>query len=214
MARVAAPTDDDEGNSVMTEYVATRWYRAPEVILSWNHYSKAIDVWSVGCVLAELLLGRPLFPGTDYVNQIDCIANLIGTPSYEHLMAIPNEDARRYVQSLGYKAPMPWSQILPGVEADAIDLLSRTLTWDASSRITVDEALVHPFVAAHHCPEDEPTCTPFNFEFENYELSKEVYQNLVTHEMLAFHPELANAPYLLHPETTGNEDDSNNMMTS
>jgi serine/threonine protein kinase len=191
MARVAAPTDDEEGNSVMTEYVATRWYRAPEVILSWNHYSKAIDVWSLGCILAELLLGRPLFPGTDYVNQIDCIANLIGTPSQEHLMAIPNDDARRYVQSLGYKPPVPWAQILPGVEDDAIDILSRMLTWDAASRITVDEALAHPFVAEHSSPQDEPDCPPFDFDFENYELSKEVYQNLIWQEMVAFHPEYA-----------------------
>ena len=190
MSRVAAPTDDEEGNSVMTEYVATRWYRAPEVILSWNHYSKAIDVWSVGCILAELLLGRVLFPGTDYVNQIDCIANLLGTPSPEHLMAIPNEDARRYVQSLGFKAPMPWPQILQGVEPDAIDLLSRMLTWDAASRITVDEALAHPFVSAHHSPDDEPDCAPFDFDFENFELSKEVLQDLIYQEMLAFHPEL------------------------
>lgn len=192
MSRVAAPTDDEEGNSVMTEYVATRWYRAPEVILAWNHYSKAIDVWSVGCILAELLLGRPLFPGTDYVNQIDCIANLIGTPSYEHLMSIPNEDARRYVQSLGYKPPMAWNQILPGIEADAIDLLSRMLTWDAAARITVEEALSHPFVAAHHSPEDEPYCPPFDFEFENgAEHSKEDLQMLIWNEMVAFHPEYA-----------------------
>lgn len=193
MARVAAPTDDEEGNSVMTEYVATRWYRAPEVILSWNHYSKAIDVWSVGCILAELLLGKPIFPGTDYVNQIDCIANLIGTPSQEHLMAIPSEDARRYVQSLGYKPPIPWSQIMPpGVDADALDLLSRTLTWDTSSRITVEEALAHPFVQDNHQQNDESDdCpAPFDFDFENYELTKEVYQDLIYQEMLAFHPEL------------------------
>ena len=195
MARVAAPTDDEEGNSVMTEYVATRWYRAPEVILSWNHYSKAIDVWSVGCILAELLLGKPLFPGTDYVNQIDCIANLIGTPSHEHLMAIPNEDARRYVQSLGYKPPMAWEQIFPpGTDTDAIDLLARMLTWDAASRITVEEALAHPFITSDHPTTEEPDCpAPFDFDFENYELSKEVLQDLIYQEMLAFHPELAPA---------------------
>jgi len=94
LSRVAAP-GAEEGMGMMTEYVATRWYRAPEVILYWNHYSKAIDIWSVGCVFAELLGRQPLFPGGDYIHQIRCIADIIGTPSEEDLQTIQNEDARR-----------------------------------------------------------------------------------------------------------------------
>lgn len=190
MSRVAAPSDDDEGNSIMTEYVATRWYRAPEVILSWNHYSKAIDVWSVGCILGELLLGRPLFPGTDYVNQIDCIANLIGTPNKEHLLTIPNEDAKKYVLSLGYKPSIPFSVVFPGLELEAIDFLNKILTWDSSHRISVEECLSHPFLSSHHSDQNEPLCKSFNFDFENSQLDKEIYQNLIWKEILSFHPEL------------------------
>lgn len=191
MSRVAAPSDDEEGNSIMTEYVATRWYRAPEVILSWNHYSKAVDVWSVGCTFAELLNGIPLFPGTDYIHQINCIADIIGTPTQSDLDSIQNENAKRYVLSLGYKPSLDLSTIFSDAPAEAIDLLSRMLTWDSSKRITVDEALAHPFLKDHICSdEEEPTCPPFNFEFEHYDLDQDDFKMLIYQETLHFRPEL------------------------
>ena len=81
LARVAHPEENHAG--FMTEYVATRWYRAPEIMLSWKEYTKAIDVWSVGCIFAELLGRKPLFPGKDYVRRAtgtntSCVAPLIG----------------------------------------------------------------------------------------------------------------------------------------
>lgn len=62
----------------MTEYVATRWYRAPEIMLTFKQYTKAIDVWSVGCILAEMLSGKPLFPGRDYHHQLTLILDVLG----------------------------------------------------------------------------------------------------------------------------------------
>ena len=70
---------------VLTDYIATRWYRAPEVLLSWKNYSTAIDVWSVGCILAELLVKAPLFPGADQEEQIQMIIDLIGYPTNSEL---------------------------------------------------------------------------------------------------------------------------------
>jgi serine/threonine protein kinase len=69
----------------MTDYVATRWYRAPEVLLSYKKYSSAMDVWSVGIIFAELLLRRPLLPGTDALNQLDRTLKLIGYPTEEEI---------------------------------------------------------------------------------------------------------------------------------
>ena len=69
LARSAASQEDNSG--FMTEYVATRWYRAPEIMLTFKEYTKAIDVWSVGCILAEMLSGKPLFPGKDCTSQRD-----------------------------------------------------------------------------------------------------------------------------------------------
>merc|ERR1711916_274853 len=75
LARVADPEESHAG--FLTEYVATRWYRAPEVMLSWKNYTKAIDVWAVGCILAELLGRRPLFPGRDYLHQVGLILDVL-----------------------------------------------------------------------------------------------------------------------------------------
>jgi len=68
----------DASSSFLTEYVATRWYRAPEIMLTFKEYTKAIDIWSVGCVLAEMLSGKPLFPGRDYHHQLSLILNVLG----------------------------------------------------------------------------------------------------------------------------------------
>lgn len=77
LARSAASTDDNSG--FMTEYVATRWYRAPEIMLTFKEYTKAIDVWSVGCILAEMLSGKPLFPGKDCMYQLDPLPKAVLT---------------------------------------------------------------------------------------------------------------------------------------
>lgn len=75
----------------MTEYVVTRWYRAPELLLSCSDYTSAIDVWSVGCIFAEVLRRKPLFPGKDYVNQLNLIVSTIGSPSPEDLQFIKSD---------------------------------------------------------------------------------------------------------------------------
>ena len=64
-----------------TEYVVTRWYRAPEVILNASEYSKAVDIWSVGCIMAELFGRQPLFPGEDFLDQVQRIISVLGTPT-------------------------------------------------------------------------------------------------------------------------------------
>jgi serine/threonine protein kinase len=190
LSRVAAPTTEEGGTGMMTEYVATRWYRAPEVILSWNHYSKAIDMWSIGCIFAELLARRPLFRGGDYIHQVRCILDIIGSPSEEDLASIQNDDARRFVYSLGYKPKVPLRQLFPQVPPDALDLLDRMLIFHPAKRISVEDALAHPYFASLHDPNDEPTCAAFNFDFENYDLSRDVYRDLIWQEILNFHPEL------------------------
>ncbi|RKP23198.1 mitogen activated protein kinase [Syncephalis pseudoplumigaleata] len=84
----SANFDEENNAGFMTEYVATRWYRAPEIMLTFKEYTKAIDVWSVGCILAEMLSGRPLFPGRDYHHQLTLILDVLGTPTMEDFYAI------------------------------------------------------------------------------------------------------------------------------
>jgi len=90
--------DPEENAGYMTEYVATRWYRAPEIMLSFQSYTKAIDVWSVGCILAELLGGKPFFKGRDYVDQLNQILHYLGTPNEETLSRIGSPRAQDYVR--------------------------------------------------------------------------------------------------------------------
>ena len=72
---------DTTTQPILTDYVATRWYRAPEILLGSNKYTKSADMWSVGCILAELLLGKPVFPGTSTLNQLDRVLEVTGRPS-------------------------------------------------------------------------------------------------------------------------------------
>ena len=73
-------------NAILTDYITTRWYRAPEVMTSWKEYTTAIDVWATGCIFAEMLLGKPLFPGQDEAQQIELILATLGNEAEEQLM--------------------------------------------------------------------------------------------------------------------------------
>ncbi|AOA63577.1 Serine/threonine MAP kinase [Komagataella phaffii CBS 7435] len=160
-------SDAEKNAGFLTEYVATRWYRAPEIILSFQTYTKAIDIWSVGCILAELLGGRPIFRGRDYVDQLNLILSTLGTVSEETLQSIRSERAQDYVRSLPFMPKIPFSQLFPGANPEAIDLLDRMLTVDPTHRITVTEALEHPYLKVWHDPNDEPVCSSkFDFSFE------------------------------------------------
>uniref|UniRef100_A0A3Q1H537 mitogen-activated protein kinase n=1 Tax=Acanthochromis polyacanthus TaxID=80966 RepID=A0A3Q1H537_9TELE len=89
-----------QADSEMTGYVVTRWYRAPEVILSWMHYTQTVDIWSVGCIMAEMLQGKPLLKGSDHLDQLTEIMKLTGTPTQEFISKLDSEDAKSYIRSL------------------------------------------------------------------------------------------------------------------
>jgi len=192
LARVAHPEENHAG--FMTEYVATRWYRAPEIMLSWKEYTKAIDVWSVGCIFAELLGRKALFPGKDYIHQLNLITDVIGTPDAEDIDSIESEKAQRYISSLPIKPPIPPERIYPNANPEAIRLLQKMLVFSPTKRITVEDALAHPYLASLHDPSDEPLAhAEFSFDFERMPCTKQVLRDLVLKEMLAFHPGFASS---------------------
>ncbi|KDQ61759.1 hypothetical protein JAAARDRAFT_521210 [Jaapia argillacea MUCL 33604] len=153
----------DENSTQMTEYVATRWYRAPELMLAFRRYDTAIDVWSIGCIFAELMLGKPLFKGKDYVDQLNKILEVLGSPDDKVVTRIANERAQNYVRSLPFKKAIPFRKLIPMADPQALDLLSRMLAFDPAQRIRVPEALEHPWLASYHDIDDEPDC-PVKFE--------------------------------------------------
>ncbi|KAJ6621371.1 kinase-like domain-containing protein [Mycena sp. CBHHK59/15] len=150
-----------ENASHLTEYVATRWYRAPEIMLGFREYDSAIDVWSIGCILAELLSSQPLFKGKDYVDQLKKILDVLGSPEETVLQKIASEKARTYVRSLPISKKRPFAKVLPTADLQAIELLSHMLTFDPDQRFTVAEALEHPWLSGYHEPEEEPDCETF-----------------------------------------------------
>jgi serine/threonine protein kinase len=154
----------------LTHYVVTRWYRAPELLVENDEYGKAIDMWSVGCILGEILGRRVLFRGRDYLDQLKKVIDIIGTPNSEEMHFIQNEDCKRAIARWGRSRRKPWSTIYPNAEQEALNLLDRLLTWDPEKRITVDEALRHPYIQEYSNPGREPNCpTSFNFDFEMHQ---------------------------------------------
>jgi len=172
----------------MTEYVATRWYRAPEVMLTFKEYTRAIDVWSVGCVLAEMLSGRPLFPGRDYHHQLSLILETLGTPSIDDFYAINSQRSREYIRALPFRRKKSFSQMFPNANPLAIDLMEKCLAFSPKRRLDVSEALQHPYLQPYHDAEDEPTAEPLDptfFDFDIGEpLSKEQLKELIYNEII------------------------------
>lgn len=177
-----------------TDYVATRWYRAPELCGSFfSKYTPAIDIWSIGCIFAELLTGRPLIPGKNVVHQLDLITDLLGSPSSETLSRIRNEKARRYLSCMRKKHPVPFSQKFPSADPLALRLLGRLLAFDPKDRPTAEEALADPYFASLANAEREPSRHPISkleFEFERRKLTKDDVRDLIYREILEYHPQM------------------------
>lgn len=202
------------GSMLLTEYVVTRWYRAPEIMLACNEYSKPVDVWSMGCIFAELILRKPYFPGDDYIDQVrvdrnvSSIVLLFHSPSLtlqfpqltiiaeklgklpEHDMDfITSEKAKRFMRKLPDKTPASFARQFPGTPRNALDLIRRMLHIHPKKRITVDDALAHPFFSQLHSPQDEPSApTPFDFSFEKEKLTRMRLKELIWREVGQFRP--------------------------
>lgn len=129
---------DDESAPVMTEYVATRWYRAPEIVLGSNQYSKAVDMWSVGCILGELIIGKAIFPGKSTLNQIELILDLLGRPTAEEIESMGAPSDYAILNSLPGKQKYSFSKFFKGASKDALDFLRKTLEFNPNKRLTVE----------------------------------------------------------------------------
>eukprot|EP01016_Furgasonia_blochmanni_P040233 TRINITY_DN510_c0_g6_i1.p1 TRINITY_DN510_c0_g6~~TRINITY_DN510_c0_g6_i1.p1 ORF type:complete len:492 (-),score=136.14 TRINITY_DN510_c0_g6_i1:154-1629(-) len=162
----------------LTGHVVTRWYRAPELILLEKDYTFAIDMWSLGCIFAELLnmikenaatyLDRsPLFPGSSCFplspdhnvtskrggfpfnsdDQLNVIFSVLGTPATDEFDFVTDEKAIEYLKTFPPSKRVDFSTIYPAATLEAIDFLNRTLQFNPKKRLTVEEALAHPFLA-------------------------------------------------------------------
>ncbi len=187
----AEPNGGETG--FMTEYVATRWYRAPEIMLTFKQYTKAIDVWAVGTILAEMLTGRPLFPGRDYHHQLSLILDVLGTPTLEEFYAINSRRSRDYIRALPFRKKKDFAKLFPMASPEALDFLHKTLTFDPKKRMTVEQALAHPYLTAYHDPDDEPVAPSlppdfFSFDLEKASITKEELRAELWQQIQEFQP--------------------------
>jgi len=192
LARVNFPSEEFRA-CPMTEYVCTRWYRAPEVLCSWTNYGKAIDIWSVGCIFAEMMRRKPLFPGKNTQHQLQLVIACLGMPDQECLQKIPNSKCRKFIETLQITGSRSLADMLTSASQDAFDLLTKSLKFSPDKRIVVADALQHPYLAQLHCPEDEPVRASLDksdFEFERRKITTEVLREELFLEALRYHPQL------------------------
>ena len=136
-------------------------------------------MWSMGCILAELLLGKPVFPGTSTLNQLDRVMEVTGRPSADDIDAINSPLAQTMLESLPPSKARRLRDMFPTASDDALDLLKSLLQFNPNKRLTAEQALRHPYVAQFHNPEDEPNCNrKINIPIEdNQKFSIREYRN-------------------------------------
>eukprot|EP00992_Anisonema_acinus_P005483 TRINITY_DN18224_c0_g1_i1.p1 TRINITY_DN18224_c0_g1~~TRINITY_DN18224_c0_g1_i1.p1 ORF type:complete len:381 (-),score=66.69 TRINITY_DN18224_c0_g1_i1:139-1281(-) len=184
--------------SGMTRHVTSQWYRAPEVLLDMAAkpdddpnaatavYDVSMDIWSTGCILAEMMLRRPVFRGrANTMSQIDQIFDILGTPA-------PSPDLPAHIndflkQRQASRMPgRPWDEVLEGnFEASEKDMVAKMLMFNSEHRITVNDALTHPYLKDFHDPSDEPTANIFTFPSVDKDPSLALCR-----QFAEFHPEV------------------------
>lgn len=160
----------------MTEYVVTRWYRCPELLLSPNRpYNEAIDLWSIGCILAELLRRKPLFPGKSHANQVQLIFEVLGYSNVRELGFPISAEAAAFLDKRCRFRKQPLSKVIPDASPDALHLLESLLELCPDNRPTAAEALEFSFLDGAEVLHDysrsylsKPSSDFFDFEKEKY----------------------------------------------
>lgn len=160
-------TAGDDVNHELTDYVITRWYRPPELLLM-TGYNHSADLWSIGCIMGEMILRKPLFPGRDYLNQLALITEVVELPSNETLRAmVPHggSEGIRFVAQQATKtsgtahermcAKLNVNEGAPPVVQNAVNLIEKLLLFSPSQRMTAAEAIRHPFFVKHYKKSDE-----------------------------------------------------------
>ncbi|XP_006619718.1 mitogen-activated protein kinase 15-like isoform X1 [Apis dorsata] len=160
LARSVTQIGEGDGETAsdptLTDYVATRWYRAPEILVASKRYTKGIDMWSLGCILGEMLLGKPLFPGSSTINQVERIMATLPPPTREDLISVSAGYGTNLLEKTPNAPRRSLKELLPEVSEKALSLISNLIVFNPNHRLTAVEALEHPYVADFHRRSNEP----------------------------------------------------------
>ncbi|OMH85628.1 Glycogen synthase kinase-3 beta [Zancudomyces culisetae] len=163
-------------------YICSRYYRAPELIFGATNYTGRIDIWSSGCVMAELLLGQPLFPGESGIDQLVEIIKVLGTPSREQIRTMnPNYMDHRFPQI----KPHPFAKIFRSrATPEAVDLITKLLEYTPNSRLSAIQAMAHPFFEELRqpgltLPNGDPIPALFDFAAEELSARPDLARSLI-----------------------------------
>ena len=180
----------DDSKRELNDRNISRWYRAPEAILSPDSYDKPVDIWSIGCILAELLGRQPLFPADNNLDELQKIISVLGSPSEADLDFITDEKIKNFMQRLAKRTKQSFNLMFSNANPVALDLLGKMLTFNPKKRYTVEQCISHPYFEGLHDPEQEPTAeSTFDFSFDKESLTKEKLRSMIYEQSLHFHEE-------------------------
>ena len=193
---------EEGSNPVLTDFVESRWYRAPELLLGSTCYSKASDMWSIGCIIAEMISGRPLLPGISTLNQLDRIIEITGKPCREEIEELP-VSAHAMLDLLSFSKTRELAAAIGTDEFEVLDLVRRMLEFKPERRISVEEALAHSYLMEFSNPEEEIAC-PYtirialddNVKHKKKEYRERVYQDICRRKDEIRRRQLINKGYL------------------
>eukprot|EP00697_Spironema_sp_BW2_P017664 gnl/Spiro4/9430_TR4987_c0_g1_i1.p1 gnl/Spiro4/9430_TR4987_c0_g1~~gnl/Spiro4/9430_TR4987_c0_g1_i1.p1 ORF type:complete len:352 (+),score=61.18 gnl/Spiro4/9430_TR4987_c0_g1_i1:98-1153(+) len=175
----------DTQKNVLTDYVATRWYRAPEILLGSTCYTKGVDMWSLGCIIGELFAGKSIFPGTSTQNQLEKILAVTGVPSPEDIASMKSDIAHSLL-NVTVTQQQSLAELFPRAPVLAMDLMRRLLQFNPEKRLSAVEALRHPYLQEFHNPAEETVSdAPIQVAIDdNMKMSVTEYRNVIYQEII------------------------------
>lgn len=184
----------EENHKMSTPYVVARWYRSPELLLGYESANKPLDMWSVGCIMAELIQEpnrRPLFPGESVLGQVKLILDFCGKQNKEDVKGVRN--AVTYVMNIGKKekeeiGDHPKFKHIK--DKNCLDLLDKLLQFNPDKRITVEEALHHPYFKEVFDEEDLIKIPKFDFDIDEKTDYPDLIKEIIYHDIMAFNKKL------------------------
>jgi mitogen-activated protein kinase 1/3 len=183
---------------ILTEYVVTRWYRAPELMLLPSGYFEAVDLWSVGCIHVELVTRQALFPGRDFMDMLKRISRVLGFSESNDLGWLPAEGLQRagvlgVIETLGLlETPeVPLEHCMPSASTNSVDFARCLLAFDPNQRMSASDALAHKFLAKCRDVAEETTARqPFPWDFDEFKPTRQALKERVYLDCARLHPEI------------------------